>query len=264
MYRKLVGPYPFTKFALVENFWETGYGMPSFTLLGEQIIRFPFILNSSYPHELLHNYWGNSAYVDFKSGNWCEGLTAYMADHLIAEQRGQAAEYRRTTLQKFTDYVNPSNDFPLNKFSSRTNPSSEAIGYGKNMMMWDMLREMVGDDAFVRSFQRFYRDNKFKAASYNSIRLAFEAVSGKNLKAFFDQWVDRKGAPELSLSNIHTERSKEGYRLQFTLKQIQKEDVFVLDVPVAVSFEKSAVMKKVAGRADGTLVNRLVRSRLGG
>ena len=27
MYRKLVGPYPFSKFALVENFWETGYGM---------------------------------------------------------------------------------------------------------------------------------------------------------------------------------------------------------------------------------------------
>ncbi|NNG26644.1 MAG: peptidase M28, partial [Ignavibacteriaceae bacterium] len=69
MYRQLVGPYPFTKFALVENFWETGYGMPSFTLLGEKIIRFPFILHSSYPHELLHNWWGNSVYVDFEKGN---------------------------------------------------------------------------------------------------------------------------------------------------------------------------------------------------
>ncbi|HEM49259.1 MAG TPA: peptidase M28, partial [Caldithrix sp.] len=33
MYRQLIGPFPFSKFALVENFWETGYGMPSFTLL---------------------------------------------------------------------------------------------------------------------------------------------------------------------------------------------------------------------------------------
>ncbi|MCU0723653.1 MAG: peptidase M28, partial [Planctomycetes bacterium] len=47
MYRGLVGPFPFAKFALVENFWQTGYGMPSFTLLGDQIIRFPFILHSS-------------------------------------------------------------------------------------------------------------------------------------------------------------------------------------------------------------------------
>ncbi|MFW2403271.1 MAG: peptidase M28, partial [Gammaproteobacteria bacterium] len=64
MYRNLIGPYPYTKFALVENFWETGYGMPSFTLLGPQVIRFPFILTSSYPHEILHNWWGNSVFVD--------------------------------------------------------------------------------------------------------------------------------------------------------------------------------------------------------
>ena len=245
MYRKLIGPYPFTKFALVENFWETGYGMPSFTLLGEQIIRFPFILNSSYPHELLHNYWGNSVYVDSKYGNWCEGLTAYMADHLISEQRGQGTDYRRTTLQKFTDYVTPANDFPLNKFTSRTNPSSEAIGYGKSMMMWDMLRTLVGDDSFIRGFQRFYRENKFKAASFNSIRLAFEGVTGKNLKPFFDQWVNRTGAPELNLSNVQSKKINDHYRLQCTLKQLQNDDVFVLDIPLAISYEKNAEIKIV-------------------
>lgn len=246
MYRKLVGPYPFTKFALVENFWETGYGMPSFTLLGEQIIRFPFILHSSYPHELLHNYWGNSAYIDFKSGNWCEGLTAYMADHLIAEQRGQADEYRRTTLQKYTDYVNEANDFPLNKFISRTNPSSEAIGYGKSSMLWNMLRDLVGDESFVKGFQKFYRDNKFKAASFDDIRKSFESVSGKDLKSFFDEWVNRKGAPELSVSNVKCEKKDNQYLLQFTLKQLQKEEAFSLDVPVAISFAKNVVVKKVA------------------
>ena len=62
MYRGLLGPYPYGKFALVENFWETGYGMPSFTLLGPQIIRFPFMLTSSSPHEILHNWWGHSVF----------------------------------------------------------------------------------------------------------------------------------------------------------------------------------------------------------
>jgi hypothetical protein len=246
MYRKLVGPYPFTKFALVENFWETGYGMPSFTLLGEQIIRFPFILHSSYPHELLHNYWGNSVYIDFKSGNWCEGLTAYMADHLIAEQRGQGEEYRRTTLQKFTDYVNASNDFPLSQFSSRSNPSSEAIGYGKSMMMWNMLRGEVGDEQFVRGFQKFYRDNKFKAASFGDIQRAFESVSDRTLAPFFDQWVNRKGAPELTVSKVGVTPGKEGFRLAFTLKQIQPEEAFVLSVPVALTFGAKTELRTVA------------------
>ncbi|MBP7589932.1 MAG: hypothetical protein KBA72_18410, partial [Thermoanaerobaculia bacterium] len=51
MYSRLIGPYPYGKFALVENFWETGLGMASFTLLGPQVIRMPFIVTTSYPHE---------------------------------------------------------------------------------------------------------------------------------------------------------------------------------------------------------------------
>lgn len=245
MYRKLIGPYPFTKFALVENFWETGYGMPSFTLLGEQIIRFPFILHSSYPHELLHNYWGNSAYVNFKKGNWCEGLTAYMADHLIAEQRGQGDEYRRTTLQKFTDYVTPANDFPLSKFQSRTSASSEAIGYGKSLMLWNMLRAKTGDEQFVKGFQKFYRDNKYKTASYDDIRAAFETVTKLDLRSFFDQWVNRTGAPELTLSDVSAAKDANGFQLRFTLTQRQKSEPFTIDVPMAVSYGATTEMRSV-------------------
>lgn len=234
MYRNMLGPYPYSKFALVENFWETGYGMPSFTLLGEQIIRFPFILHSSYPHELLHNWWGNGVFVDFTTGNWCEGLTAYMADHLVAEQRGQGADYRRAILQRYTDYVTPINDFPLKDFRSRNSASSEAVGYGKSAMTWDMLRNLVGDEAFIKGFQRFYRDNRYRRASFDDIRLAFEAVSGKDLKAFFSQWVDRSGAPVIAVDGVAAEKARGGYRLDFTLKQEQAGDAFGLQVPVAV------------------------------
>ena len=139
MYRSLIGPYPYGKFALVENFWETGYGMPTFTLLGPQVIRFPFIINSSYPHEILHNWWGNSVFVDYGTGNWCEGLTAYLADHLIQEQRGAADEYRRSTLQKYRDYVRTGRDFPLAEFRERFSAATEAVGYGKALMGYHAL-----------------------------------------------------------------------------------------------------------------------------
>ena len=245
MYRKLVGPYPFSKFALVENFWPTGYGMPSFTLLGEKIIRFPFILHSSYPHELLHNWWGNSAYVDFKTGNWCEGITVYMADHLIKEQRGQGAQYRRATLQGYTDYVNPANDFPISKFHTRHNAASSAVGYGKCMMILNMLREQVGDEQFIKGFQKFYRDNKYKFASFADIRQAFESITGKDFKQFFQQWIERTGAPEFRLSKVDVEPDKEGFCLQFTLNQIQADDAYNLEVPIAISFEENVEFKKV-------------------
>ena len=64
-YSDLIGPYPYAKFAVVENRWQTGYGMPSFTLLGSRVIRLPFILHTSLPHEIVHNWWGNGVYIDY-------------------------------------------------------------------------------------------------------------------------------------------------------------------------------------------------------
>lgn len=238
MYQKLLGPYPYTKFALVENFWETGYGMPSFTLLGEKIIRFPFILYSSYPHELLHNWWGNSVYVDFEKGNWCEGITAYGADHLISEQRGQGEDYRRSTLQKFTNVVVETNDFPVNKFISRHDAASEAIGYGKSMMIWHMLRRQLGDENFKKGFALFYENFKFKTASFDDIRSSFEMVSGVDLKPFFNQWLTRTGAPEIAINEAKVTKVNDKYQVSLRLQQKQKTDAFELDIPVLIATEK--------------------------
>src|SRR5712671_6488149 len=246
MYRGLLGPYPYSKFALVENFWETGYGMPSFTLLGEQVIRFPFILHSSYPHELLHNWWGNGVFVDFAGGNWCEGLTAYLADHLIAEQRGQGADHRRAILQRVTDYVTPENDFPPSRFTSRHDAVTEAVGYGKTAMMWNMLREKVGDAQFIRALQEFYRDNRFRAASFDDIEKSFEAVSGLDLRPFFDQWVKNTGTPELRLDDA----AGHGGHVDITLSQVQPGRLFALDVPVVIATDKGVETRIVSMPSD--------------
>jgi aminopeptidase N len=200
MYEKLIGPYPYEKFALVENFWETGYGMASFTLLGPKIIRFPFILHSSYPHEILHNWWGNSVFPDYAAGNWAEGLTAYLSDHLIKETRGSGVAHRQENLQKYADYVSEERDFPLTQFRSRHSTSSEAVGYGKSLMFFHMLRQQLGDELFVQGLQDFYKKNEFQIASFDDICRSFEDVSGKEMEASFDQWLTQPGAPELKVA----------------------------------------------------------------
>jgi aminopeptidase N len=251
MYRGLLGPYPYSKFALVENFWETGYGMPSFTLLGEQVIRFPFILTSSYPHELLHNWWGNGVFVDLAGGNWCEGLTAYLADHLIAEQRGQGADHRRAILQRVTDFVTPENDFPLSRFQSRYNAVTEAVGYGKTAMLFNMLREKVGDAQFVKALQEFYRDNLFREASFDDIRKSFEAVAGRALRPFFDQWVREVGTPELKLDRV----AGDGQRIDITLSQVQPGRLFALDVPVVIETDQGVETQTISMPSDRARVD---------
>jgi len=237
MYEKLIGQYPYKKFALVENFWETGLGMPSFTLLGPKIIRFPFIINSSYPHEILHSWWGNSVYPDYSSGNWSEGLTAYLSDHLIKEQQGNAKEYRQETLQKYADYVTTGKDFPLTEFRSRHSSPSEAVGYGKSLMFFHMLRQEFADKVFIDGLRDFYREKKFQFASFNDLRKSFEKVSGKDLKVFSDQWITRQGAPQLKLSDVRSKTEGNEYILTASIEQVQSEEAYHLRIPVAVTME---------------------------
>jgi aminopeptidase N len=237
MYDALIGPYPYGKFALVENFWETGYGMPSFTLLGPRVIRFPFILHSSYPHEILHNWWGNGVYVDYQSGNWAEGLTSYLADHLIKEQSGQGVAYRRGALQKYTDHVRKGLDFPLTRFRARHSAASEAVGYGKVLMLFHMLRLELGDEAFVEGLQRLYMQYLFQVAGFEHVEKVFAQVADAPLDGFFQQWVDRVGAPALRVSGARAMPEGKGFVLTVRIRQTQAGPPYRLRVPIAVTLE---------------------------
>ena len=239
MYDALLGPYPYAKFAVVENFWETGYGMPSFTLLGPHVIRLPFLVDSSYPHEILHNWWGNGVYVDPARGNWSEGLTAYLADHLVQEQRGQGAEHRRSSLQRFADYVATNADFPVREFRARHGEVTQAVGYDKVLMVFHMLRQRMGDERFVAGLRRFYAEYRFHDATFSALARSMSAAAGEDLGPWFAQWIDRPGAPELRLASA-TAAAKDGRSvLELTLAQSQPGATFELDVPVAVTLASS-------------------------
>lgn len=267
LYSNLIGPYPYAKFALVENTRQTGYAMPSFTLLGSRVLRLPFIPYTSYPHEILHDWWGNGVWVDYASGNWSEGLTTYLADQLLAEQRGRGAEARHAALQKYADFVAHAQDFPLAAFKARHGEVTQAVGYDKSMMLFHMLRMRIGDARFIQGLRRFYRENRFRAASYADLRRAFEASSGEDLSRFFHQWVERVGAPQLALEAVRVDSAAAGgYRLHGVLSQIQTGVPYSLRVPLAaqVTGRSNAVEKVVelSGRQaqfDIPLASRPVR-----
>lgn len=248
-FQALLGPYPYRKFALVENHWQSGYGMPSYTLLGSQVIRLPFIRDSSFPHELLHNWWGNSVYIDATTGNWAEGLTSYLADHWIREQQGRGDDYRRESLQRYRQYVTDDTDFPLTAFRSNTGQTTQAVGYGKTLMMMHMLRRELGDDRFIAGLRRFYRDNRFKSAAFADLRRAFEQVSSRDLRPFFSQWTERTGAPDLQLEANSVERTDSGYRLSVTLAQRQATP-YRLQVPVFVQLAGEETARQQLAEMD--------------
>ncbi|WP_374028877.1 M1 family metallopeptidase [Bdellovibrio bacteriovorus] len=260
-YSEQIAPYPYSAFSVVENLWETGYGMPSFTLLGPTVIRLPFILNSSLPHEVLHNWWGNSVYVDYDKGNWSEGLTTYMADYWQQEKAGQDRAYRLKTLLGYADFVasNPGKDFPVRQFKGRHNESSQAIGYGKSMMIFHMLEFRFGKESFKKTLQDFYNENLFKKVSFTEIQKSFEKITNQNLDGFFTQWLDREGAPQIEIPDVKVMRWLDGsYSTTYVLAQTQSGSLYDVSIPVIWKLESGEEVRQIAKLTDKSQIYSLV------
>jgi aminopeptidase N len=257
MYEEMLGDYPYTKFAVVENFFPTGYGMPSFTLLGRTVIKLPFIVETSLGHEIAHNWWGNSVFCDNNRGNWCEGLTTYCADYYYKElQSPQAAEeYRRGICRKYTNYVTEGNDFPLRDFVGRFNPSSRAIGYGKAAMVFHMMRKMIGDNAFFDALRLVYKRKIWQYATWKDFQLAFEETSGRGLDWYFKQWVYLKGAPVITIGSVESRPIGNGYKIEAELLQEGEGQHYRLFVPVVLETEKGKLWQTVECNSPRTTIS---------
>ncbi len=242
MYEEMIGPYPYAKFATVENWFPTGYGMPGWTLLGSQVLRLPFIPTTSFGHEIAHNWWGNSVFVDAEQGNWCEGLTSWSADYHYKELESPEAarEYRRNLLKDYYAYVgDPAADFSLRAFKSRHSGATRAVGYGKSMMVFHMLDRMVGRERFLEGLQRVYAERQFTAASWDDFLAVLGELGGFDPAPFAAQWLDRTGAPVLALGKVEFADDKVVFTLQ------QAEPVYTLDVPVRVDGAAGPVVHTV-------------------
>lgn len=232
LYENLISKFPYRRFSIVENFLPTGYSMPTYTLLGQEIVRLPFIPETSLGHEILHQWFGNSVYIDYRKGNWAEGLTTFLADHLYEEEKGSGSEYRKGTLIDYQSYVNDKNEFPLKDFKTRMDDASKAIGYGKALMVFQMLKKMVGEEGFYKSLRYFTAEMRFRKASWEDIKRAFEKYYQMDLTWFFKQWVDEKGLSELHLEDVQVKPSGAKFEVTFTV--VQKKGVYILDLPVAL------------------------------
>jgi aminopeptidase N len=259
-YSKAIGAYPFASFSVVASPLPTGFGMPTLTYIGESVLRLPFIRASSLGHEVLHNWWGNGVLVDYAAGNWAEGLTTFMADYAYKEEisADAAREMRLGWLRDFAA-LPPGAAKPLTDFRSRAHGADAATGYGKAAMVFVMLRDLIGVQAFAQGLRDFWTKHRFREASWNDLRMAFEAASVRDLSVFFAQWLERAGAPTLHLRSAHAR----GSDVDVTLEQ--SEPPYALRVPLAfvnasrsvtrdLEFSRARETRHIEGAASATAV----------
>lgn len=204
-YIPLLGPYPFSQFAIVENFFSSGLGMPSFTLLGSGVIKRHYTQPYALGHEIVHSWIGNGVFNRVSQGNWVEGLTTYLSNYYYHELTGdeaQAREQRRLMLLGYSVYVRRDDDYPLVNFAHKRDEKDNAIGYQKSAMVFHLLRQEIGEAAFWRALKQIPERYLGKVVDWKDLERIFQESAGRDLRWFFAQWVERAGAPEFELSGL--------------------------------------------------------------
>ncbi|MHC4949183.1 MAG: M1 aminopeptidase family protein, partial [Planctomycetota bacterium] len=211
LYVPRLGPFPFARFSIVENFFSSGFAYPGFTLLGPRVVGMaPRSLAPGYlDHELLHNWWGNGVYVDPEDGNWCEALTSFCANYWrrIAEGGPDAGRaYRRGILMKLAADPAGLDAGPLGTFGL-DDDLDRFVGYDKGAFVFAMLGDAVGaglapgdaDDPMWATLRRFADAHQGRRAGWDDLQRCFEqqdpAAPAGWLDGFFAQWVRRHTVP---------------------------------------------------------------------
>ncbi len=230
LYAGWIGPYPFPGFDVVSSPLPVGLGFPGLTWIGRQVLRLPFIPDTSLGHEVLHCWWGNGVFVDPAQGNWAEGLTTFMADYTFVERRSadEARTLRLRWLREFA-VLPAAEDVPLATFRAKGHTASQVIGYHKAAMVFSMLRDTIGADAFAAGLRTFWSRHRFTAAGWRELEAAFTTTAGRPLDVFFAQWVARAGAPVLGV------RDALATPAHVTAMLTQGTPTFALGVPVTVT-----------------------------
>ena len=241
-YIPLLGPYPFEKFAVVENFFASGLGMPSFTLLGSGVIKRHYVQPYALGHEIVHSWIGNAVFNRVDRGNWVEGLTTYLANYYWHELMGdhaQARDQRRLMVEGYSLYVTPERDYPVVQFTQKQDEHDNAIGYQKAAMLFHILRQEVGEETFWRALKSVVAQYRGEHAEWRDLERVFAEESRQDLRWFFAQWVEQDGAPVLSLPEAVTRPVASGPAQTFQLEAtiVQSNRPFRLPLQLLIRME---------------------------
>jgi len=249
LYTNLLGPYPFTQFAVVENFFPSGLGMPSFTLLGQSIVRRGYTQPYSLGHEIVHSWLGNSVLNDFTEGNWVEGLTTYLSNYYYDEAKGNyaaALKTRRRMMDEFNLYATPEKDYPIRQFHHKETRIDNAVGYQKTALVFHMLRQELSDDAFFKGIRQIIQEGTGQYFEWKDLKRVFSRVAERDLTEFFKQWVEHPGAPSVTLHDLSVRPDPLRSDQSIVSGTISQNDgTYKLPLPIKVNLQNESTFESM-------------------
>lgn len=246
------GPYPYGKeFAIVETpspqsemSGFSGASLEGFMFVTTASLRGGFNL-ALFGHEASHQWWGNlvKRTGDKGSNMLDEAMAQFGSLRCVEEIEGSEAAAR----YRWTGYPGYSNvqcgrgglrlwatgrDHPLENLTDGS-LISHNLADSKGFLVYHLLARTIGPDRFRQALHQIVERHAGGTLTWQEFLQTVQAVAGRDLSWFYEQWFTRTGAPVLSL-RWH----QEGDKLRCTIGQ--EEPTYRLNVPLVVEFVGSA------------------------
>jgi aminopeptidase N len=190
---------------------------------------------STIAHELFHQWFGdlvtaeswsnitvNESFADYSQTLWFE--------HSQGKDAGAFENF--TGLRSYLSSPSDAEKNLVRFFYKDKEDVFDLVSYQKGGRILNMLRHLVGDDAFFASLNKYLTDNKFSNGSAIKLKLAFEAVTGKDLNWFFNQWYFGSGHPYVRIGQKYLADQQ---KVLVTIQQTQTQNkLFTLPVGIDV------------------------------
>ena len=203
-FNKLFGKYPYQNYSVVEtNFVHGGMEYPCLVYISDAIDSIEDYQNTII-HETAHQWWygiiGNSA---FHYGWLDEGLTEYSTLLFYEENPSYNVNIEdsiKSSTNSYTLFVeiysqyidNLDTSLSRNISEYDTEPEYVYMAYVKGMLLFNNIRETIGDEKFYNALKHYYKENMFSNVTPDIMIENFSEVSKTNLTSLFDSWISGK------------------------------------------------------------------------
>lgn len=199
----MFGAYAYPEYTVVQTgFLNGGMEYPMLSMISDAYTGDVF--SDIIIHETAHQWWyaavGNNEVKD----PWLdEGLAEY-STMMFYEKNTEGYNYtfsgkRADTLGAYTLYCetykkNGRGDTSMNRAVGEYGDETEYtyMTYVKGAIMFDDIRNTVGDAAFTEGLKTYYKTKKFDTATPADLIGAMETASNRRLDGLFDSWLSGK------------------------------------------------------------------------
>lgn len=201
-FNKIFGGYPYDTLTVAKTpFIYGGMEYPNLVFISDAVDDEDEFLKVIV-HEIAHQWWyavvGNNetteAWLDeslseYSTALFFKNYPKYKIsyDDLVSDALASYMLYV-DVIQTLRGDVNTKMNLPVNLYQNDYEYSY--MVYVKGVIMFDSLKNMVGENRVVAGLKRYYKDNKFKIATKDDFFAAFETACHKDLAGFFDGFLN--------------------------------------------------------------------------